>query len=395
MRDRYDAIVIGLGGMGSATAYHLARRNHRVLGLEQFTRGHERGSSHGLTRIIRLAYHEHPSYVPLLRRSYELWHELERLAGKELLITTGSLEGGPHDGPMFRGALEAAELHDLPHEVLDLGDVARRFPVWKELDPGSRFVLQPDGGFLLAEETMAAHVDAATAHGAELHWDEPVSGWEPSADGGVTVTTPAATYRADRLVITAGAWARQLLPRLAGLAVPERQVLGWFTPLRPERFSVGSFPVFIFDVADESWYGFPTHDGHGVKVGWYHHFREPIEPDDPDRSTTPRDEAALRAFVERHLPDAAGPTELLKACMFTNSPDEHFIIDRLPDAPQVTFAAGFSGHGYKFCSVVGEICAELAVDGATRHDIGLFALGRFAVETNVDNLVDEPPSGGA
>ncbi|MEO8246147.1 MAG: FAD-dependent oxidoreductase [Chloroflexota bacterium] len=130
MPDRYDAIVIGLGGMGSATAYHLARRNHRVLGLEQFTQGHERGSSHGLTRIIRLAYHEHPSYVPLLRRSYELWHELERLAGKELLIATGSLEGGPEDGPMFRGALEAAELHDLPHKVLDLSDLARRFPVF-------------------------------------------------------------------------------------------------------------------------------------------------------------------------------------------------------------------------------------------------------------------------
>ena len=395
MPDRYDAIVIGLGGMGSATAYHLARRNHRVLGLEQFAQGHERGSSHGLTRIIRLAYHEHPSYVPLLRRSYELWHELEQLAGKELLITTGSLEGGPQDGPMFRGALEAAELHDLPHEVLDLDDLARRFPAWKELDPGSRYVLQPDGGFLLAEETMAAHIEAAAAHGAELHWEEPVTGWEPSGDGGVTVTTAGATYQADRLVITAGAWARQLLPRLAELAVPERQVLGWFTPLRPEPFAVGRFPVFIFDVADESWYGFPTHDGHGVKVGWYHHFRERIEPDDPDRSTTPRDEAALRAFVERHLPEAAGTTEMLKACMFTNTPDEHFIIDRLPDAPQVTLAAGFSGHGYKFCSVVGEICAELAIDGSTRHDIGLFALSRFGVETNVDNLVDEPPSGGA
>jgi sarcosine oxidase len=165
--------------------------------------------------------------------------------------------------------------------------------------------------------------------------------------------------------------------------------------VRSQRaFGVERFPVFILDVAGESWYGFPTHAGHGVKVGWYHHFREPMDPDDPDRSTTQRDEAALRAFMERHLPDAAGATEMLTACMFTNSPDEHFIIDRLPDAPQVTFAAGFSGHGYKFCSVVGEICADLAIDGATRHDIGLFALGRFGVETNVDNLVDEPPSGG-
>jgi sarcosine oxidase len=179
-------------------------------------------------------------------------------------------------------------------------------------------------------------------------------------------------------VICAGAWARQLVPRLATLAVPERQVLAWFTPRDPAPFDVERFPVFILDVASGSWYGFPAHGGHGVKVGWYHHFREPIEPDDPDRSTTPRDEAALRGFVERYLPAAAGPTEMLKACMFTNSPDEHFIIDRLPDAPQVTIAAGFSGHGYKFCSVVGEICADLALDGSTSHDIGLFRLDRFA-----------------
>ena len=175
----------------------------------------------------------------------------------------------------------------------------------------------------------------------------------------------------------AGPWARRLVARLDGLAVPERQVLGWFAPKRPEAFTPDRFPVFILDVPSGSWYGFPTHGGHGVKVGWYHHFREPIDPDDPDRSTTPRDEAALRAFVERHLPDAAGSTEMLTACIFTNSPDEHFVIDRLPDAPQVVVAAGFSGHGYKFCSVVGEIMADLATEGATRHDIGLFALDRF------------------
>jgi len=377
MSKRYDAIVIGLGGMGSASAYHLARRGQRVLGLEQFEPLHERGSSHGLTRIIRLAYHEHPSYVPLLRRSYELWHELEAVAGEELLITTGALEGGPADGSTFLGALEAAKLHDLPHEILDADALRRRYPAFAGFDPGTRVVWQPDGGFLLAERSIRAHLDGASAAGAELRFGEAVRTWEVIGDDGVRVTTGRGTFEADRLVICAGAWAPTLVPDLATLAVPERQVLAWLTPKRPDLFVPRRFPVFLIDVDEGSYYGFPAHHGHGLKIGWYHHFREPIDPDDPDRSTRPDDEAVLRAFVQRYLPDGAGPTEMLKACIFTNSPDEHFLIDRLATAPQVTIAAGFSGHGYKFCSVVGEIMADLAVDGATRHDIGLFRLDRF------------------
>jgi sarcosine oxidase len=380
VRERYDAIVIGLGGMGSASAFHLARRGKRVLGLEQFGPQHEQGSSHGLTRIIRLAYHEHPSYVPLLRRAYQLWHELEGISGEKLLITTGSLEGGPQDGEMFRGALEAADLHDLPHEVLDGAELRRRYPAYAGFDDATRVVSQPDGGFLLSERTIQAHLDGARAAGAELHFEEPVTAWEPIGDEGARVRTPRGTYEAERLVICAGAWARSLVPGLAELAVPERQVLAWLTPRHPELFTPDRFPVFLIDVAEGSYYGFPAHDGHGFKFGWYHHFREPIDPADPDRSTRPDDEAALRAFAERYFPDGAGPTEMLKACIFTNSPDEHFLIDRLPDAPQVSIAAGFSGHGYKFCSVVGEIMAGLALDGGTRHDIALFRIDRFGTE---------------
>ncbi|HSI98993.1 MAG TPA: N-methyl-L-tryptophan oxidase [Patescibacteria group bacterium] len=378
MGDRFDAIVIGLGGMGSATAYHLARRGQRVLGLEQFGALHEQGSSHGLTRIIRLAYHEHPSYVPLLRRSYELWHELEGTAGEELLITTGSLEGGPADGETFRGALEAAELHDLPHEVLDASELRGRYPAYAGFDSSTWVVFQPDGGFLLAERSVRAHLDAATAAGADLRFETPVRSWEATASGGVRVVTDAGVHEADRLLICAGAWASRLVPALNDLAVPERQVLAWLQPKRPELFHPGRFPVFLIDVDEGSYYGFPTHDGHGFKFGWYHHFREPIDPADPDRSVRPDDEAALRGFAERYFPEGAGRTEMLKACIFTNSPDEHFLIDRLPDAPQVSVAAGFSGHGYKFCSVVGEIMSDLAIEGSTRHDIGLFRLDRFA-----------------
>jgi sarcosine oxidase len=377
MSERYDVIVIGLGGMGSASAFHLARRGARVLGLEQFTPLHEQGSSHGLSRIIRLAYHEHPSYVPLLRRAYELWHELEAQAGEELLVTTGCLEGGPEDGPIFRGAREAAELHDLEHEVLDATELRRRYPAYAALGDDVRVVWQPDGGFLIPEATMQAHLDGARRAGADLRFEAPVTGWEPVGDR-VRVTAANGTYEADRLVICAGAWTRGLIPSLAEQTVPERQVLAWLTPRRPERFTPDRFPVFVIEVPEGSYYGFPSHAGHGLKVGWYHHFREPIDPDDPDRSTRDDDEAALRGFVERYLPEGAGPTEMLKTCIFTNSPDEHFLIDRLPDAPQVSVAAGFSGHGYKFCSVVGEVMADLAIDGSTRHDIGLFRLDRFA-----------------
>ena len=373
----YDAIIIGLGGMGSAAAAHLARRGWRVLGLEQFDLLHERGSSHGLTRIIRLAYHEDPSYVPLLRRAYELWHALEADVQERLLITTGSLEGGPEDGPMFRGALRAAEEHDLPHEVLDAFHLEERFPAYRRLPPETRVVLQPDGGFLLAERSILAHVNVALRYGAALRFRQRVLSWRATEDG-VEVETESGTEEADRLVICAGAWARNLVLSLKELAVPERQVLAWLQPTRPELFAPEVFPVFLLDVEEGSFYGFPVHDVPGFKFGKFHHLRQPIDPDDPDRSAHPEDEALLRGFAERYFPDGAGPTLMLKACMFVNAPDEHFIIDTIPESPAVSIAAGFSGHGYKFCSVVGEIMADLAMHGSTRHDIGLFRLSRFS-----------------
>ena len=223
---------------------------------------------------------------------------------------------------------------------------------------------------------MRAHHDGARRRGADLRFGEVVRSWEPVGDG-VCVVTEAGTFEAERLVVCAGAWTRTLVPSLERLAVPERQVLAWLTPKRPELFEVDRFPVFLIDVEEGSFYGFPLHDGHGFKLGKYHHRFEPIDPDDPDRSVHAEDEGLLRAFADRYFPDGAGPTEMLKACMFTNSPDEHFVLDRLPDVPQVAVFAGESGHGYKFCSVVGEVLADLVIDGATRHDIGLFRIDRF------------------
>jgi sarcosine oxidase len=371
----YDVIVIGVGGMGSAAAYHLTRRGRRVLGLEQFDIPHDRGSSHGTNRIIRLAYWEHPAYVPLLRRAYELWRELEHRADERLLIITGGIDAGPEGCQTIEGSLLSCRLHHLPHETLDAGALHRRFPGYR-LPAGMAAVYQPDGGFVLSERAIVAHVMAAQTLGAEVHAREPVIDWEARGDG-VRVHTPQDTYAAARLVITAGPWAARLVPALARSAVPERQVLLWAQPRRPEYFDLASFPVFNLESPEGRFYGFPIYGVPGFKIGKYHHRHERTDADAVDREIHAEDEAVLRDGIRRYFPDADGPTMAMKTCLFTNSPDEHFIIDRHPQHPHVCLAAGFSGHGFKFCSVVGEIMADLALEGRSRFDLSLFEIRRL------------------
>jgi sarcosine oxidase len=371
----FDAIVVGVGGMGSAALYHLARRGQRVLGLERYDVPHAMGSSHGLTRIIRLAYYEHPAYVPLLRRAYELWRDLQGAAGEQLLHVRGSIDAGPPGSPLFEGSRRSCELNGLPHEVLSSAELTHRYPGYR-LPPETLAVYQPDGGFLLPERCTVAHVVAAQALGAEVRAREPVRSWHPLADG-VRVETDRGVYEAGRLVLAAGPWATTLLAPLAGLAQPERQVVAWLQPRRLDWFLPDRFPVFNVLVPEGRFYGYPVHGVPGFKVGKYHHLEQATDPDAVDRECHPRDEAVLRAFAERYFPDGAGPTMALSVCLFTNSPDEHFIVDVHPQHPQVVFAAGFSGHGFKFCSVIGEILADLAEQGTTRHDVGLFRLARF------------------
>ena len=374
--DPYDVIVVGIGGMGSATAYHLARRGAKVLGLERFEIPHEMGSSHGVSRIIRLAYAEHPGYVPLLRSAYALWRELESETGERLLIITGGIDAGTPESATVRGSLESCAVHQLAHELLDARALAQQFPGYR-LPVDMVAVHQPDAGFLLPERCIVAHVAAARRHNADIRDGERVLRW--AADGKhVEVESERATYRAGRMVVTAGAWAGTLLPELRGLAVPERQVLMWTRPLRPEYFSLGAFPVFNLETPEGRFYGFPVYGVPGFKIGRYHHRGERVEPDDMDRRCHPEDEAVLRAGIRRYFPDADGPTLDMKTCLFTNSPDEHFILDLHPDHPQVALAAGFSGHGFKFCSVVGEIMADLALGGCASHNIAMFRLSRFA-----------------
>ena len=372
MRERYDVVVVGVGGMGSAALYHVARRGQRALGLERFDIPHELGSSHGLTRIIRLAYFEDPAYVPLLRRAYELWHELEEEAGEQLLYTTGILEAGER---IYEGALRSCLEHELPHEQLDGREVARRFPAYR-LPDDLPVLYQPDAGFVLPERCIVAHVQGALARGATVRARERVLAWEDTGDG-VRVETDRGEVEAGRLLLTAGAWSQDVARLAPGLVVAQRQVLAWLQPSRPELFEPDRFPVFNLKFEPGHFYGFPIFGIPGVKLGRYYHLEEKGDPDTLPRDASARDETALRWFAETYLPDAAGPTMALKTCLFELSPDEHFLVDHHPDAPAAVVGAGFSGHGFKFCSVVGEILADLVLDGSTRRDIGLFRLDRF------------------
>jgi sarcosine oxidase len=373
----FDAIVAGVGGMGAQTCLRLAEKGIRVLGLERFDIPHNMGSSHGVNRIIRLAYFEHPSYVPLLRRAYELWRDLERRAGEQLLYTTGSLDIGPSGSAVVENSCASCRLHDLAHEVLSASEVTRRYPGYA-LPPNYEAVLQPDGGFVASERAIVAAVNLAMERGAVIRAREPLIDYTPLPGGGVRVRTTRATYEAGRLVLTSGGWIGEHVAHLQTNAIPERQVLGWFQPKRPEDFRLGAFPVSNLKCDLGHFYQFPVWHVPGFKIGLYHHLRETGTADAISREPTPTDESILREGLARFFPAANGDCLALRACLFTNTPDEHFVIDTLPGFPEVIVASPCSGHGYKFASVVGEILANLAVAETPPFDLSLFAIGRFS-----------------
>jgi sarcosine oxidase len=375
MTHHYDDIVIGVGGMGSATTYQLAKRGQDVLGIERYDVPHAMGSSHGVSRIIRLAYYEDPAYVPLVRRAYDLWDEIQTQYGEQLLFETGSIDAAPADDPLFRGSRRSCEEYDIDHEVLTGAEVNERYPGY-DIPDDHMAVYQPNGGYVLSERAIVAHTVEAQREGARVQARERVTDWEPEGDG-VRVTTDRGEYTADNLVITSGAWAARHVEALDGIAVPQRQVLAWLQPQEPERFAPENFPVWNLQVEEGRFYGLPIVKVPGFKFGRYMHRQQDVDPDAMNREPEPEDERLLREFAETHFPRGSGPTMGLATCMFTNTPDEHFVIDTLPDHPQVAVAAGFSGHGYKFASVIGEVLADLTVDGRTDHPIELFALDRF------------------
>ena len=371
----YDVAVIGLGAMGSAALLHLARRGVRAVGIEQFAPGHDKGSSHGETRIIRLGYFEHPSYVPLLRRAYQLWRELEAECGRPLVHITGIVEIGPPDGEVVAGTLRASGEHDLPHEVLDAKAVMRRFPAFRIPDHYAG-VFQPDGGFLDVEPSIAVMIALAKAAGAEVRSGEPVRAIKPIANG-VTIETDRGTVEAKSTIVAAGAWVSKLLPNLLVKLNVTRQVQAWFAPQDKSAFEADRFPVFLLESRHGVHYGFPPHDGSGVKIARHHASDHPVDPDVVDRTITSNDEALIRSAVSEHIPAANGAMIAAKTCLYTNTPDHDFIIDTLTDTSNVIVASPCSGHGFKFAPVIGEILADLVTERGTRHDISRFRMARF------------------
>nr|WP_197718367.1 N-methyl-L-tryptophan oxidase [Gordonia insulae] len=372
----YDVIVIGLGGMGSAAAYHLARRGQRVLGLEKFTPAHDRGSSHGGSRIIRQSYFEDPAYVPLLLRSYELWQELAESTGLEVYRTTGGLFVGPPDSLTVAGSQRAALEWDLPHEILEAADIRRRFPSFDPAD-GEIALYEANAGFARPEMTVQAHLDLAAREGADLHFGEAVTDWHDSPSG-VRVTSGNAVYHADQLVICPGAWAPEVLSDLGIPITIERQVLYWLEPAGGTA-AFDDQPIFISENTEgQQIYGFPAIDGPdgGVKVAFFRKGQE-CTPDTIDRTVHPDEIDAMRDRVTELLPDLSGPAVHTATCMYSNTPDEHFVISRPAHLTNVTVACGFSGHGFKFVPVVGEVLADLATSGTTTHPIALFDPARL------------------
>jgi sarcosine oxidase len=377
----FDVIVIGLGGMGSAAAYHLAARGSRVLGLERFTPAHNQGSSHGESRIIRQAYFEDPAYVPLLLRAYDLWHQIERETDEEILTVTGGLMMGPAESRTVSGSLASAEQWGLAFEMMDASEISKRWPTFT---PGSNVVAlyEKEAGFVRPELSVASHLRQAEHFGAELHFQEPVSRWEADFVGGsVRVTSAKGRYEAGTVVVCPGAWAPELLASLGLPLTIERHVQYWFAPLgRADAFRVGRHPIYVWEAEDGvQLYGFPSYhpSAIGVKVAFFR-MGTVCTPATIDKSVSVEEVDFMRSYLTNKIPTLAGNLVKATPCMYTTTPDEHFVITVHPHHPQVILAAGFSGHGFKFASVVGEILADLTINGETDHPIDLFNVQRFA-----------------
>jgi sarcosine oxidase len=371
----FDVVVCGLGVNGSAALYALARRGVRALGIERFAPGHEFGSSHGETRVIRLGYFEHPSYVPLVRDAYAGWREIEEAAATRLLHATGMLEVGAPTGTLVKGTLASIREHDLPYGLLAAEELMRRFPAFR-IPADYVGVLQPQGGYLRVEPSVAAMVQLAQIHGAEVHVGETIGKITPNA-GGVRIATDRGLIEAGAAIVSAGAWIKTLLPQLPAPIRITRQVMAWFEPLDPSLFDAGRLPVFLIESRHGVHYGFPPQAG-AIKIAKHHHADQSVDPEACDRTVSAEDETLIRAALAEHLPAANGRLIRAKTCIYTRTRDDDFIIDRLPEAPQIVVASPCSGHGFKFAPAIGEILADLATTGATTRDISRFALARFA-----------------
>lgn len=374
MEPAYDVIVVGLGVIGASAAWQLAGRGVRVLGIDAHARGHLLGSSHGRSRIIREAYYEAVEYVPLVQRAFGQWHDLEVESGLDLLAMTGCLNIGTPGTHVVDGVIASAQTHGLQSEVLDASAMLRRFPAFR-LPDDQVGVYQPNAGILHADACLGALLDGAAARGATIRHGVAASSWR--ADGeGVAVDTPEGTIRAGRMVVAAGPWSSSVLSRYGLPLQAVRQYVTHFEPDDPSRFTAPACPAFIWDVPEGEVYGIPYIPGHGLKVGG-HDPGQPCTPETANREVTDTEVETVRAIFERCMPGSASRFLGAQTCLYTLTPDRHFIIDVDPDHPHIAVAAGFSGHGFKFGPAIGEVLADLVLDGATKHNIGFLSASRF------------------
>jgi sarcosine oxidase len=373
---RCDVAVVGLGAMGSAIVAECARRGVSVLGLEQFHRGHDRGSSTGRSRMIRKAYFEDPAYVPLLLRAYEKWRELEQATDSQLLKITGLLMVGQENAEVIRGATRAAREHHLPLETLDAAAIRARYPMLR-VEAHEVGVYERDGGVLDPERAVEAQLERASKAGAQLRFEVAMKSWKADRDGFVVELSDGERLQSEALVLSLGAWFQQTLATLGVALRVQRNVQAWFTPATP-AYAAGRFPAFLLDRAGlpAPLYGFPDF-GDGVKAA-FHSFGELSEPDQLRRDIDPeRDIEPIVRATDQWMPGAAAVFRAAKPCPYSLTPDGHFIVDCHPSYPRLVLCGGFSGHGFKFAPVMGEIAADLALEGRTSQDIGFLSLKRF------------------
>ena len=370
----YDVIVLGLGAMGSSTVYQLALRGLRVLGVDQFTPPHSFGSSHGKSRIIREAYFEDPLYVPLVRRAYNGWAELQARSGRRVLTRTGGLMIGATDGQVVSGARASAIEHNLPYEELSARQVRERFPALQPTDDHVA-IWEPRAGVLDPEAAVYSQLALARSMRADFKFGEKVTKWR-ATDEGVEITTHSGIYSAPRLVISAGPWMPELLADLALPLKVERCALHWFDPVKPDEVTENKLPIFIHEYEPgKTWYGFADF-GDGVKVA-LHHQGETTTAQTVRRAVSEGEVAVVHDLLKKYLPAANGPLRASSVCLYTNTPDHHFILDEHPQHPAVFIASPCSGHGFKFSIAIGEVIADHLTGEPPRFDISPFKISRF------------------
>jgi sarcosine oxidase len=376
--ERFDAIVVGLGAHGSAAAAALGRRGQRVLGLERFARGEGRGSSGGWTRMIRIAHFEHPWLVPMATAAWDGWRALEAETGTSILTQTGGLYAGPPDSTIVKGAVQGAADFRIDHEVLDAVEIHRRWPVFEPAD-GVLGVLEARAGALRADRANAGHLAVAERAGADLRFGARVGDWRPANGGGFEVeTADGAVVGGEHLVLTTGPWMADVVPDLRLPISIEREVPMWFQPtVEPASIGADRMPIWVLREGDSTYYGIPHDPELGLKVS-IHHWGTFGDPDAIDRQAADEDVARVRTWMRRRMPLADGPLVHAEVCLYANTPDETFVIDRHPAAPGVAFASACSGHGYKFAPVIGELLADLVLSGTTDWPIEPFRADRFA-----------------